>query len=114
MDKVERLKIYKQAEKLWGLVAQYDQAIEEMAELVVAINKYKRKCLYGEYSQNAKIEANVIEEIADVKMCLEQLEDFVGADKVAVVFDKKLAKLQEEIETMSKLKKEEKWNLFVL
>ena len=39
----ERQKIYDEAEKEWGLVAQYDQAIEEMGELIVAINKYKRK-----------------------------------------------------------------------
>ncbi len=102
MDKEERLKIYKQAETLWGLVAQYDQAIEEMGELIVAINKYKRKCLYGEYAQNAKVEANLIEEIADVKMCLEQLEDFMGKEKVDEVFDKKINKLQEEIKEMSK------------
>ena len=105
MDKKERLKIYKEAENLWGLVAQYDQAIEEMAELIVAINKYKRKCLYGEYETNPKVEANVIEEIADVKMCLEQLEDYMGEDKVEQVFDKKMQKLQEEIVEMAKLKK---------
>lgn len=105
MDKKERLKIYKEAENLWGLVAQYDQAIEEMAELIVAINKYKRKCLYGEYATNPKVEANVIEEIADVKMCLEQLEDYMGEDKVEQVFDKKMQKLQEEIVEMAKLKK---------
>ena len=86
-------------------MAQYDQAIEEMAELIVAINKYKRKCLYGEYAKNPKIAESGIEEIADVKMCLEQLEDFVGEDKVACVFDKKMQKLQDEIKEMEKLKK---------
>ena len=35
MNKEERLKIYKQAENLWGLVAQYDQAIEEMGNLLL-------------------------------------------------------------------------------
>ncbi len=102
MDKQERLKVYKQAENLWGLVAQYDQAIEEMGELIVAINKYKRKCLYGEYSNNPKVEANLIEEIADVKMCLEQLEDYMGSEKVDKIFDSKIEKLQEEIKEMSK------------
>ena len=48
MNKQERKVIYDKAEELWGLIAQYDQAIEEMGELIVAINKYKRKCLYGE------------------------------------------------------------------
>lgn len=102
MDKQQRLKIYKQAEDLWGLVAQYDQAVEEMGELIVAINKYKRKCLYGEYASNPKVEANLIEEIADVKMCLEQLEDYMGSSRVDEVFDIKLKKLQDEIKEMSK------------
>lgn len=106
MDKNNRLKIYKQAEDLWGLVAQYDQAIEEMAELIVAINKYKRKCLYGEYSSNPKIEESVVEELADVKMCLEQLEQYFGEKKVAEMFDKKLQKLQDEIGDMTKRKKQ--------
>ncbi len=104
MEKEERLKIYNKAEEIWGLIAQYDQAIEEMAELIVAINKYKRKCLYKEYGSNPKIEENVIEEIADVKMCLEQLENYVGVDKVEAMFDKKLGKLQQEIDEMLKRK----------
>lgn len=104
MDKQERLKVYKKAEELWGLVAQYDQAVEEMGELIVAINKYKRKCLYGEYANSAKVEANLIEEIADVKMCLEQLQDYVGEQRVNEVFELKLQKLQDEIEEMSKRK----------
>lgn len=110
MNKEERLKIYKQAENLWGLVAQYDQAIEEMGELIVAINKYKRKCLYGEYANNPKVESALIEEIADVKMCLEQLEDYMGSDRVNEVFDKKMQKLLDEIEDMKKIKKDNKWN----
>ena len=108
MDKEERLKIYKQAEELWGLIAQYDQAVEEMGELIVAINKYKRKCLYGEYANNPKVENALIEEIADVKMCLEQLEDYMGSDRVNEVFDKKMQKLLDEIEEMKKIKKDNK------
>ena len=104
MTKEERLKVYKEAEELWGLIAQYDQAIEEMGELIVAINKYKRKCLYGEYKENKKVEDNLVEEIAGVKMCLEQLEDFVGSEKVNAIFDVKMQKLQEQIKYMRELK----------
>ena len=46
--KEERLKVYDEATKLWGLVAQYDQCVEEMGELIVAINKYKRKVVLVE------------------------------------------------------------------
>ena len=62
----ERLKIYDEATKLWGLVAQYDQCVEEMAEMIVAINKYKRKVLYKEYQNDDKVIKNLVEEIADV------------------------------------------------
>ena len=100
MNKDERLELYDEAEKQWGLIAQYDQAIEEMGELIVAINKYKRKCLYGEYKNNPQVEDNLAEEIADVKMCLEQLENYMGSEKVEAIFERKLAKLAAEIEFM--------------
>lgn len=104
MDKEARIKIYDKADELWGRIAQYDQMIEEMGELIVAINKYKRKCLYGEYKSNPKVEENLIEELADVKMCLEQLCIFSGEEKVDKTLDEKLEKLQEEICEMEKIK----------
>ena len=100
MEKQERIKIYDKADSLWGRIAQYDQMIEEMGELIVAINKYKRKCLYGEYKENKKVEENLIEELADVKMCSEQLCIFSGEDKVEQMLDKKIEKLKEEIAYM--------------
>ena len=108
MDKQERFKIYDKAEELWGLVAQYDQLVEEMAELTVAVSKYKRKCLYGEYKGNSKVEENVVEELADVYMCMEQIIRYMGEDKVMAMLETKLGKLQEEIVYMEKIKEEKK------
>ena len=105
MTKDERLKVYKQAEELWGKVAQYDQCIEEMGELIVAINKYKRKVIYGEYKDNQKIIDNLIEEIADVKMCIEQMSYFVGDDNVERVLDQKMQKFMGQIEQMKNAQK---------
>ncbi len=105
MTKDERLEVYKQAEELWGKVAQYDQCIEEMGELIVAINKYKRKVIYGEYKDNQKIIDNLIEEIADVKMCIEQMSYFVGDDNVERVLDQKMQKFMGQIEQMKNAKK---------
>ncbi len=104
MTKEERLKIYDEATSLWGLVAQYDQCIEEMAELTVAINKYKRKVLYGEYKKQDVI-ADVVEEIADVSLCLEQLTQFFKDYNIDEIIDKKLKKLQQEIDYMKSIKK---------
>lgn len=105
MDKKERFDIYKKAENIWGYAAQYDQAIEEMGELIVAINKYKRKYFHGEYQGNVDIDENLIEEIADVKMCLEQLSAYVGEHKVEEMFNKKLEKLNKLIQKMEKERK---------
>ncbi len=104
MEKEERLKIYDEAEKEWGKVAQYDQAIEEMGELIVAINKYKRKCLYGEYVENKQIEDNLIEELADVSMCIEQLTAYVGEERVKNMLDIKMEKLKGQIAYMKSKK----------
>ena len=41
-------------------------------------------------------------------MCLEQLEDYMGSDRVNEVFSKKMQKLLDEIEEMKKIKKDNK------
>lgn len=105
MNKKERFKLYQKAEDAWGLLAQYDQAIEEMGELIVAINKYKRQQLYGEYKGRSDIVDNLAEELADVRMCLEQISGYVGEAKVEKMLDKKLNKLAEEIVEMEARKK---------
>lgn len=97
-NKTERLEIYNDAEKYWGKLAQYDQFIEEACELIVAINKYKRKCFYGEYANDNTVEDNLIEELADTFMCLEQLIDYSGDEKVYNRLDEKLDKLKSCIE----------------
>ena len=93
MDKQQRLAIYAECEKKWGKIAQYDQCIEEMAELTIAINKVKRKTLYGEYIDRPEIEDNLVEEVADVVMCLEQIIGWIGEDVVSQKLDQKLNKL---------------------
>lgn len=100
----ERLKIYDEATKLWGLVAQYDQCVEEMAEMIVAINKYKRKVLYKEYQNDNKVINNLIEEIADVSICLEQMKHFFKDYKIDEVIEQKMQKFLKEIEEQKKKK----------
>lgn len=104
MTREERQKVYDEAEKLWGKVAQYDQCIEEMGELIVAINKYKRKVLYGEYPNKKEILDNLVEEIADVKMCIEQMSAFVGEENVERVLDQKMKKFMGQISEMKNKK----------
>lgn len=104
----ERKKLYDDATTYWGKPAQYDQFIEEACELIVAINKFKRKSFYGEYKGDESIEENLIEELADTYMCLEQLIDFSGKEKVFNTLDEKLDKLKMQIEKQKERKKKEK------
>lgn len=61
----------------YGYKRQSQQAIEECAELIQAINKYNR-LLNGEYTgKEKKIVANLMEELADVEICIEQLKHFL-------------------------------------
>ena len=53
--------------QLWGYQAQFYQAIEECAELIVAINHFTR------YKSSDNLR-NVAEEIVDVEIMLEQLK----------------------------------------
>ena len=98
----ERLKIYDQATSLWGLVAQYDQCVEEMGELIVAINKYKRKVLYKEYQGKNEIIENLVEEIADVSICLEQMRFFFKDYNIDQVIENKMQKFLGQIEEQKK------------
>lgn len=65
MNKLELKQLYRLAWIHWGSAAQVDMAIEEMAELTHALIKARRK---GEI-----FTPEVIEEIADVSICIEQL-----------------------------------------
>lgn len=77
-------KIYRATIARWGVDAQYDQAIEECAELIAALKHFKR----GKISQR-----EVIDELADVSLMLGQLRWMFGEDQVAAAAGKKLEKL---------------------
>ena len=77
----ERVKIAKH----YGLEAQMQQLIEEMAELTQAICKHKRKNGEGQPINDAitarHVEENLIEELADVRLVLDQVILLLGCDK---------------------------------
>lgn len=64
----------------YGYEAQSRQLIEEMAELTKAINKlwrYENACFNGDVY---KLKHDIIEEIADVEICLEYVKYLMGRD----------------------------------
>ena len=90
--------IYQDAIDEWGENAQFDQLIEEMAELTVALSKYKRLAYDNMLGKpKEKIFDNLFEEIADVKMMIEEMEYIFGKEKVDEWYDKKMKKFMLEL-----------------
>lgn len=78
--------IYREAINAWGPDMQIDMCVEEMAELIQALIKYKR----GKGDLN-----NIAEEIADVSIMLEQMAMMFDCHNKSVGFKKfKLARLK--------------------
>jgi hypothetical protein len=59
--------LYEGAVETFGEIPQIDQAIEEMAELTVALNKYKRHVRFGQGTHQDVLQ-RVSEERADVSI----------------------------------------------
>ncbi len=78
-------KIYRATLEKWGEEAQYDQAVEECAELIAALKHFKRDRIGEE---------DIISELADVTLMIGQLTWMLGPEKVEAAIDRKLAKLQ--------------------
>ncbi|MFA6860494.1 MAG: hypothetical protein WCR30_03815 [Clostridia bacterium] len=105
MTKEDRLKMYEEAIKKWGLNSQLDQLIEEMAELTIALSKYKRKYTNGEYAGNSKIDENLIEELADVSLVLEEMRIHFGEEKVEEIMTQKMKRLESYLSVGNKISK---------
>ena len=76
--------IYQATLDRWGEEAQYDQAVEECAELIAALKHFRR----GKIDRQA-----VISELADVTLMIGQLTWMFGSDQINREIEEKLAKL---------------------
>jgi hypothetical protein len=82
-----RKQTYEKAIELWGADNQVNQAIEELQELGIALNKFRRNSSYAECRDSYNsYRGNVLEEIADVRQMIGQL---------ILIFDFKDPELQE-------------------
>lgn len=77
--------IYRATLNKWGTEAQYDQAIEECAELITALKHLKR---------NKVGEDQIVSELADVTLMIGQLTWMFGPQKVEQAIAAKLVKLK--------------------
>ena len=82
MKDMER--IYRSALGKWGVEAQYDQTIEECAELIAALKHFKR---------DKVDEEQLVSELADVTLMIGQLTWMFGEDRVKAAVARKLEKL---------------------
>lgn len=90
--------IYQDAIDKWGENSQFDQMIEEMAELTIALSKYKRLAYDNMLEKpEDKVMNNLYEELADVKMMFEEMEYMFGREKINQWYDKKMQKFFEEL-----------------
>lgn len=76
--------IYSASLEKWGAQAQYDQAVEECAELITILKHFRR----GKADEDA-----VIAELADVTLMIGQLGYMFGWEKVEKKIGEKIAKL---------------------
>ena len=92
-SKEVRYALYKKAIQKWGKESQINMAIEECAELIVALSKRFR-------NRNGSTVDDVIGEMVDVEIMLEQLklifdEGVFGVFTFEIFKNKKLEKLKE-------------------
>ena len=80
--------LYKATLRKWGAEAQYDQAVEECAELIATLKHLKR----GRVDEEA-----VAGEQADVYLMTGQLVYMLGEERVAAAVERKLARLHEQL-----------------
>jgi NTP pyrophosphatase (non-canonical NTP hydrolase) len=85
---MEHNEIYKNAINKWGKEIQIEIAIEEMAELIKALQKIKRST--GQTTEWINLIHNVCEEIADVEIMIEQLKLIFPN---SIVMDYKIGKI---------------------
>jgi NTP pyrophosphatase (non-canonical NTP hydrolase) len=86
---MQREEIYQATLDKWGEDAQYDQAVEECAELIAALKHFRR----------GKIDAQaVIDELADVTLMIGQLTWMFGKREINRAIEEKLVKLNKLLE----------------
>ncbi len=86
--------IYEEAIRQWGEEAQIHQATEEMAELIVAINKCRRAKTPDEI---AKRKFELCGEIADVLNCMDQMRMMSDPEIVDAIRVEKMYRLQQRL-----------------
>lgn len=82
------MNIYEQALRKWGINSQLDMTIEECAELIQAINKFRRSELEDKATRE-----HLIEECVDVELMINQMREYFN-DEANTRDDIKMQKIE--------------------
>ncbi len=91
MNNNNKEEIFKRVITNWGINSQIDMFIEESSELTKAFMKLRRA---RGSEDEARCLKEVVEEIADVMNCIEQMRYYFGETEVDLVREKKLERLK--------------------
>jgi len=91
--------IYKRFVEQWGVDAQTDVMVEELAELTFALMKMRRA---GTDEQMVVRYDNVCEEIADVRLMLNQMEYIYNKDIIDKYYKEKKERTIKKLERYEK------------
>lgn len=88
-DDIDRDEVLRSAVEVWGEDLQIDIAIEELSELTTELARRQR----GRDSYSA-----IVEEIADVQLCLDQLKLMYNRESVEMAEQSKVERLKQRVE----------------
>lgn len=100
IDVIEEQPTLKDIADFYGTEPQAHQLVEEMAELTQALNKLWRKTRLQNVNpvsdEACDLVLHVAEEIADVRICLEQVEYLLGVEEQTQEWREKKIKRQQD------------------
>lgn len=94
--------ILEKAIKAWGVESQIEMIIEECSELILALQKYKRSAGVDfenkkEVEKAKKVYINACEEIADVRIMIEQAIKMFDKETIQFFIYNKISRLDKRI-----------------
>lgn len=109
-DHPEDLRLFAEAINFWGIEKQLNMLMEEIGELIVAINKWRRR-----KDKNSESEVfDMIEEMADTGLLIEQMRNYFGRSLYRKFRVKKMERLRKKLEEQKRYKahtEEEMWGM---
>ena len=90
--------IYEEALDVWGEDSQIEQLIEECSEIILALQKLKRNRRFNLTDEREQRIEDVLEEIADVKIMIRQIELIFSPESVAKYEQIKLDRLRKRLD----------------